>query len=313
MSDMTREQVLKLLSAELEKLGLTRLVRMFGVEHNVPRGTHKEQGAAGGVDAETLQGHPASDFIQTGQAVTPAAHAASHQASGSDVVDADTLDTKHAAAFADSDHNHDSAYAPLSKGVTNGDSHDHNGGDGAQIPEGGLSLSDVTTGDVSITKHGFCPRAPNDTSKFLRGDGIFAAPAGGAGLGYVLAITSTNITTMTDAATYYFSGYAFSPATTADQWRLYIPKGGTIKAAHINMFAGTTVGSSESISMYIRLNNSSDTLIASVASAAANRPFSNAGLSISVAAGDYIEIKLVCPTWATNPAGVRFCGSIYIE
>lgn len=30
-------------------------------------------------------------------------------------------------------HNHDSVYAPIAKGVTNGDSHDHNGGDGAQI------------------------------------------------------------------------------------------------------------------------------------------------------------------------------------
>ncbi len=28
-------------------------------------------------------------------------------------------------------HNHDSAYAPIGKGVTNGDSHDHSGGDGA--------------------------------------------------------------------------------------------------------------------------------------------------------------------------------------
>lgn len=30
-------------------------------------------------------------------------------------------------------HNHDTTYAPITKGVTNGDSHDHNGGDGAQI------------------------------------------------------------------------------------------------------------------------------------------------------------------------------------
>jgi hypothetical protein len=35
------------------------------------------------------------------------------------------------------------AYAPTAKGVTNGDSHDHNGGDGAQVHHGGLAgLSD---------------------------------------------------------------------------------------------------------------------------------------------------------------------------
>jgi hypothetical protein len=36
-------------------------------------------------------------------------------------------------------HNHDAAYAPIGKGVTNGDSHDHSGGDGAQIAYSTLS------------------------------------------------------------------------------------------------------------------------------------------------------------------------------
>jgi hypothetical protein len=37
------------------------------------------------------------------------------------------------------------AYAPIAKGVTNGDAHDHSGGDGAQIDHAGLS--NLTTGD----------------------------------------------------------------------------------------------------------------------------------------------------------------------
>ena len=77
--------------------------------------------------------------------------------------------------LSETDHDHDSDYAPIGEGVTNGDSHDHIGGDGAAITEGGLSLSDVTTGDVSTSAHGFCPKAPDDTSKFLRGDGSWAA------------------------------------------------------------------------------------------------------------------------------------------
>lgn len=36
-------------------------------------------------------------------------------------------------------HNHDAAYAPIAKGVTNGDAHDHNGGDGGQIAYSSLS------------------------------------------------------------------------------------------------------------------------------------------------------------------------------
>src|SRR4030067_1963961 len=36
-------------------------------------------------------------------------------------------------------HNHNSVYAPIAKGVTNGDTHDHDGGDGAQINHNNLS------------------------------------------------------------------------------------------------------------------------------------------------------------------------------
>ncbi len=240
-----------------------------------------------------------------------AAHAASHQAGGSDVVDADTVDTKHASDFATASHNHDSTYAPSSKGVTNGDTHDHVGGDGAAIAEGALSLADVTTGDVDTSKHGFVPKAPNDTSKFLRGDGTWAAPGGG-GLGYVLPVFTTNITSVADLATLYFGNYAFTAQTSPDTCRIYIPKTGTIKVAEINVFS-TTVGSNENVSLYIRLNNTTDTLIQTRGMGAANALFSNTGLNISVSAGDYIEIKMVCPTWATNPAAFRFGGSIYIE
>jgi len=74
-----------------------------------------------------------------------------------------------------------SDFAVSAKGVTNGDSHDHSGGDGAAIPEAGLSLSDNTTGDVSTAKHGFAPKAPNDTAKYLRGDETWAAVPAGSG------------------------------------------------------------------------------------------------------------------------------------
>lgn len=71
----------------------------------------------------------------------------------------------------------DARYALIAKGVTNGDSHDHNGGDGAAITDANLSTSDITTNDVSTSKHGFTPKAPNDTTKFLRGDAAWAVPS----------------------------------------------------------------------------------------------------------------------------------------
>lgn len=50
----------------------------------------------------------------------------------------------------------------------------------AQPTEADLSMSDITTNDVSITKHGFVPKAPNDITKFLNGLGTFTAPPGGS-------------------------------------------------------------------------------------------------------------------------------------
>jgi len=49
---------------------------------------------------------------------------------------------------------------------------------GTGLPEAGLSLTDITTNDVSATKHGFAPKFPNNTTTFLRGDGTYAAPTG---------------------------------------------------------------------------------------------------------------------------------------
>jgi len=103
-----------------------------------------------------------------------------------------------------------------------------------------------------------------------------------------------------------------APSTTAARWRVYIPKSGTIKVAFIYSYAGTA-GTGETWKMYIRLNNSSDTLIQDLLLANSNRVWSNTLLNIAVVAGDYIEIKEICPTWVTNPATVTRTGVIYIE
>jgi hypothetical protein len=44
------------------------------------------------------------------------------------------------------------------------------------VTDANLTTTDVTTNNVSTSKHGFAPKAPNDTSKSLIGDGTFAKP-----------------------------------------------------------------------------------------------------------------------------------------
>jgi hypothetical protein len=46
------------------------------------------------------------------------------------------------------------------------------------VADSDVSFTDITTGDVSITKHGYAPKAPNDSTKFLRGDATWATAGG---------------------------------------------------------------------------------------------------------------------------------------
>lgn len=62
----------------------------------------------------------------------------------------------------------------------------------AIITDANLTTTDVTTNNVSTSKHGFVPKAPNDTSKILIGDGTFAKPTA-----EVQSITSSATVTAT--------------------------------------------------------------------------------------------------------------------
>lgn len=119
-------------------------------------------------------------------------------------------------------------------------------------------------------------------------------------------------TSPADGQTIYFGQLPKAPVTAAATSKIYIRKAGTIKLAQIYCFSGTA-GTAESWSIYVRLNNSTDTLIATVSVSAGERIFTNSLLSIAVVAGDYVEIKSVNPTWATNPLTTIFGGYVYIE
>lgn len=54
----------------------------------------------------------------------------------------------------------------------------------SQLAETALNLTDVTTGNVSASAHGFAPKFPNNTTTFLRGDGTYATPPGTTGGAY---------------------------------------------------------------------------------------------------------------------------------
>ena len=125
---------------------------------------------------------------------------------------------------------------------------------------------------------------------------------------YVQALTSSPA----DSVTVYFGQLPKAPVSSAAISKVRIPKAGTIKRAYIYCYSGTA-GTAESWSLNIRLNNTTDTLIKTLAVSASERIFDNDALNIAVVAGDYIEIKGVQPLWATNPLTTIYGGYIYIE
>lgn len=133
----------------------------------------------------------------------------------------------------------------------------------------------------------------------------------GATIGYTINVQALT-SSPADGATVYFGTMPKAPVTAAATSKIYIRKAGTIKIAEIYVYSGTA-GSNENWSLYIRKNNSTDTLIATLGVSTNERVFSNTGLSIPVAVGDYIEIKGVQPTWGTNPLTTIYGGYIYIE
>ena len=83
--------------------------------------------------------------------------------------------TRGDARYSQVGHNHDSAYSAVGhnhSGVYANSSHTHG--------EADLSLADNTTNNVSTTKHGFVPKAPNNTAHFLNGAGAWSAPDHGS-------------------------------------------------------------------------------------------------------------------------------------
>lgn len=74
--------------------------------------------------------------------------------------------------------------------------------------EADLSFTNITTNNVSTSKHGFAPILPNDATKYLDGTGAYSVPGGAIPLGTQLDYVTTN-TDLTVTATTAAAAQAF--------------------------------------------------------------------------------------------------------
>jgi len=117
---------------------------------------------------------------------------------------------------------------------------------------------------------------------------------------------------MADTGTYYWgSSGAFGAVTTQGLTRIYNRTGKTLTIVAISTFIRWTVGTSEASTVYLRYNNTTDYSLGTVAGNVAQTELSLTGQSISWASGHYVEMKIVNPTWATNPSGMSAGGQIH--
>lgn len=90
------------------------------------------------------------------------------------------------------------------------------------ISDATISLTDITTNDTTITKHGFAPKLPNDAAKFLDGLGNWTVPPDTGGSGDVVGPASSvnNRVVFFDGTTGKLikdSGITLSGSNTGDQ------------------------------------------------------------------------------------------------
>jgi len=118
-----------------------------------------------------------------------------------------------------------------------------------------------------------------------------------------------------DGLTYYIANTPVAPSTVDTDVRVYIPIAGTINWVRIfTNTVGGAAGTNQAISMYLRKNATTDSgLIETISVSSAIRIFDNDALAFAVAANDYISVKMVCPTWTTNPTLMKISWVVRVE
>lgn len=193
-----------------------------------------------------------------------------------------------------------------------------------------LTVANGGTGDASLTAYAVLCGGTSGTGVVQSiasvGSANQALTSNGAGTlptfqtaptyrGYVIYFMATT-GNPADAATYFFTpGNQYTQFTASGNaiTRRYIPFAGTITTVYGSVTVQGTLGSAGNSTLSLRLNNTTDTTITStLALTGTSNTFNNTGLSIAVVAGDFLELKIVSPTWVTNPTTVAISCTVLI-
>lgn len=156
--------------------------------------------------------------------------------------------------------------------------------DGA-VTEAKQTLADNTTNDVSTTKHGYVPKAPNSTSVFLRGDATWGTPASADVSCRAYQNAAQSITTSWVVLNFNLENYDTSTFhdNSTNPSRFTVPSTGKYQ-----FFGQIRINANAAKGLRVRLNGS--TILAAATGANAGNPeFAQVFGEYSLTAGDYVE------------------------
>ena len=118
--------------------------------------------------------------------------------------------------------------------------------------------------------------------------------------------TPTVLTTM------FIGDKALQPGANDVSRRIYVSGKRRLKGIDLNT-RSNTAGTNEAWDFYIRVNDTTDYLISSVAISNQSRRWVNMALDINFEDGDFYTIKSTTPNWGTAPTGVSYSGYAYFN
>lgn len=131
---------------------------------------------------------------------------------------------------------------------------------------------------------------------------------------FALPIDGGSISSPADATNYYIGvPLVLTPTTAAGQRKQTARVDFTIFEISATLYVGTP-GTNETYSVYLRKNGTTDYLLTSALHADSASPtYYTSSVDISITTGDTFELKVVTPTWATNPASIVHSFTLYCK